>query len=451
MIEPVRSSSKQRLILAVLALCLLLAPLAASREAAANGRPPGTSTINFRPGMEQHVTAGMTFGMVLTRDGGATWTWMCEEALGYGGMYDPDFVFTADDAIFATTFNGLKRTEDACTFGSALGSTFVSTVAQGPNNRVYYGASDSGSPTAPADSKIYRSDDGGMTFPMSSAPGIARDWWQSLEVAPSDPDRVYLAGYRNVPDGMGGNVKVLLLFRSNDGAQSWQQLATSQIATMPNSILEVAGISHTDPNLVFLRVKLEDNTLSDAIYRSTDGGASWTRVLGKPTSLSFVVRRSGELVAATQSQGAVRSTNNGASWIDLPSPPHINCLAENSAGEVWACTQNYGGMQAPSDGYGIMKSTDLVTWQPVLKYQEIQAPIPCADGTTQRDRCDRELWCGLCSQLGCESGRPECRPPGDRTDATEEPGCCDNRATPAPGVLVLVLGLGVLLRRRRRR
>jgi hypothetical protein len=436
----------------VLALCVLLAPLVVTRDAAANGRPPGTSTINFRRGMEQHVAAGMTFGMVLSRDGGATWSWMCEEALGYGGMYDPDYTFTSGDAIFATTFSGLKRAQDACTFGSALGTTFVSTVTQGPDGRVYYGAADSGSPTTPADSKIYRSDDGGMTFPISSSPGIVKDWWQSLEVAPSDGDRLYLAGYRFVPNGGGGNTKVLLLFRSDDGAQTWQQLSTSQIATMPNSILEIAGISHTDPDLVYVRVKLEDNMLSDAIYRSTDAGATWTRILGKPASLSFVVRRSGELVAATQSQGAVRSTNNGDTWTDLAGPPHINCLAENSAGEVWACTQNYGGMQAPSDGYGIMKSTDLATWQPVLKYQEIGAPIACADGTVQKDRCDRELWCGLCSQLGCESGRPECRLTGDTTEPPEDPvGCCDSSATPAPGLLLLGLGLGVLLLRRRRR
>lgn len=67
---------------------LLVVGLAAT--ASANGRDPYTSTINFRAGNENHIVAGMTFGVVLSKDGGATWQWMCERAVGYGGMYDTD-------------------------------------------------------------------------------------------------------------------------------------------------------------------------------------------------------------------------------------------------------------------------------------------------------------------------------------------------------------------------
>jgi hypothetical protein len=279
-------------------------------------------------------------------------------------------------------------------------------------------------------------------------PGLTNDWWQSLEVAPSNGSRVYLAGYRFVA-GPSGNVKTFLLFRSDDAGETWQPLPTSAIATMPNSTIEIAGISHADPDLVFARVKLEDNMVSDAIYRSTDGGMTWTRILGKASAIAFVVRRSGEVVAATQAQGAARSTNDGTDWIELVAPPHINCLAENSAGEVWACTQNYGGMQAESDGYGIMKSTDLATWTGVLKYQEMKAPVACAEGTIQKDTCDTQMWCGLCAQLGCTCG-PVVEPAPDGA-VPDDPGCCKNSAAPAPGALLLVLGVGLLMLRRPRR
>jgi hypothetical protein len=327
-------------------------------------------------------------------------------------------------------------------------------VAQSSTGALYYGAADGPTAQNPGDSKIYRSDDGGMTFPVSAMPGVLNDWWQSLEVAPSDPNRVYLSGYRFVPNGGGGNIRVFLLFRSDNAGVSWQPLPVNQFATMQNSMVEIAGISSTNPNLVFVRVKLEDNAISDAIYRSLDGGQTWTRVLGKASALSFVVRRSGELVAATQALGAVRSIDNGATWIDLVNPPHVNCLAENSAGEIWACTQNFGGMQAPSDGYGIMKTTNLTAWTPVLKFQDIQQPVACADGTIQRDRCDKELWCGLCAQLGCYGG-PQCPSAGD-TSGADSPvpvgvgkGCC-NSAAPAPGALLLILGVAALLLRPRR-
>jgi len=164
------------------------------------------------------------------------------------------------------------------------------------------------------------------------------------------------------------------------------------------------------------------------------------------------VRRSGELVAATQALGAVRSSNDGTTWTDLVSPPHINCLAENSAGEVWACTQNYGNMAVGTDGYGIMKSTDLATWSPALKYQEMKAPVACAAGTPQKETCDTQLWCGVCAQLGCNSGRPVCTPAVDAgTGGGGDKGCCRTTATPAPGALLLMIGVGVLLLRARSR
>ena len=437
-----------------LALCVLLAPFVMGGDASANGRAPGTSSIHFRRGMEQEIVAGLTFGLVASRDGGATWSWMCEDAIGYGGTYDPDYVFSSTGALFATTFTGMKVQRDACTFSAQGNTKFVSTVTQGPEGRLYYGAAETTSATSTGDSNIYRSLDDGMTWtPSTSQPGIPNDWWQSLEVAPTLANRLYLAGYRFVMVG-GENKKVFLLFRSDDGGQTWIALPTTQLATMPNSTIEIAGISPTNPDHVFARVKLEDNALSDAIYRSLDKGMTWTRILGKGSAIAFLVRKSGQLVAATQALGAVRSEDYGMTWIDLVDPPHINCLKENSAEEVWACTQNYGGMAAPSDGYGIMKTADLVTWQPVLKYQEMKAPVACAAGTVQRDRCDVELWCGLCMQLGCDPGptHPECRvvrdlPGGEPSD----PGCCETSVAPAPGAMLLVLGVGVLLLRRPRR
>lgn len=436
-----------------LALAALLASVVAIHDATANGRPPGTSTIHFRHGQESEIAAGMSFGLLLSHDNGATWYWMCETAIGYGGTYDPDYEYTATGALFATTFTGMKVQRDGCLFEQPNGTGFVSTVAQGPDGKLYYGAADTPAMGNPGDANIYRSGDDGVTWQGASAPpGIPNDWWQSLEVAPSSATRLYLAGYRFVA-GPSGNTKTFLLFRSDDGGDTWQALPTTAFATMPNSTIEIAAISPKNPDLVFARVKLEDNAISDAIYRSTDKGATWTRLFGKQGAISLLVRKNGDVVAATQSLGAVRSVDNGTTWTDLVSPPHIGCLAENSAGEVWACTQNYGGMQAGADGYGIMKSTDLATWTPVLKYQDMKAPVACGETTPQRQVCDLQMWCGLCSQLGCQSGRPECGPPAEAppADPGDKGGCCKGSAAPAPGALVLVIGGAALLLRPRRR
>lgn len=446
-------------------LLALSVVFALPQVAAANGRPPGTSSIHFQPGNESHIAAGMTFGLLLSDDGGATWRWICEDAINYTGMYDPDYSFTPDGSLFATTFGGLQVSRDGCTFTQLAGSKFFSSVTTAVDSKgqvfAFAAAADGKSPTSAGDSAIYRSLDGGKTFPMKATPGIVDDWWASLEAAPSDPKRVYLSGYRFEPatPPNTGKVKKFLFFRSVTTGEVWEEVPLTGIETMPNSTIEIAGISHENPDLVFARVKLSDNSISDKLYRFERGtgdlkDSKWIPILEKAGAISFLVRRgTGDLVAATQSLGTVVSTNDGVSWTDLVNPPHINCLAENAAGEVWACTQNFGTMGSPPDNYGIMKSRDLATWQPVLRFQDIKEPVACADGTTQKDRCDAELWCATCDQVGCDPQRVECIKPDPNAGdggGSDGAGCCQG-APPAPGALLMVFGVGLLLLRPRRR
>ncbi len=476
--------------------------LAGAGVASANGRAPGTATINFKKGDDTQIAAGMTFGVVHSTDGGATWTWQCEEAVGYGGMYDPDYAFTATGALFATTFDGLKVNRDGCTydrsvliatdgpcfdgpdadtdvddcnagFTCALGLggqggdhmcekiKFFSATTVGPDGSVFAAAAD------PADGKIYKSTDDGATFPIAPQPGILMDWWQSIEVAPSNAQIVYLFGYR-----LANNTKTFLLFKSADGGTTYNALTGNNtsgtvngLVTKANSVIEIAGISKTNPNVVYARVTLSDNSLSDALYRSSDGGGSWTKILEKAGSLAFVARANGELIAGTQAVGTFKGTDPGAgtssatvaaSFAEVAGAPHINCLAENAAGEVWACTQNYGSPTVPKDDFGIMKTTDLVTWTGVLKFQDLVEPTTCAAGSVQKDRCDTVLWCGLCSQLGCNANR-DCSVVADAAQGdgviVEPPpkkACCQSGSDDIPGLLIICIAVSLVVLRRKR-
>ena len=418
--------------------------LALAGAAHANGRAPGSRSITFKRGDETHIVAGMTFGLLLSEDSGKTWHWMCEDAVGYGGIYDPFYAYTKTGAVFATSFFGMKAMRDRCVFAQTpmLGDKFVSTLSLGPDDSLYGGMVDLG------DGKLYRSQDDGATFPVGSMPGMLNDWWSTIEAAPSNPLRVYASGYRL----KSGQPKEFLLYRSTNGGVSFTPLPITDFVTRENSTLEIVGISKTNPDLVFARVTLEDNSISDAIYRSTNGGLNWTRILGKRGSIAFVVRANGALVAGTQVRGSFVSIDNGANWFELAGAPHINCLVENSAGEVWACTQNFGVMGVPSDGYGIMKSTDLRRWAGVMKFQNIAAPLECGVGTVQKDKCDVTLWCGLCAQIGCDPKR-ECPNILDPTDGApkEHEGCCSGGSHTLPASLALVVVVGMVVRRPRRR
>jgi len=449
----------RRLCLALALACLAL--VAAARPAGANGRPPGTSSITFRHGHESDIAVGLTFGLLISHDAGNTWAWICESAVGYGGTYDPDYAFSASGALFASTFDGLKVSRDSCTFGgTSSGTAFVATQLFGPDNALYVAASQVADPAhgIPGDFNIYRSTDDGKTFPTIGQPPGAVSWWQSLAVAPSDPERLYLTGYRFVPDPSGpGTVKEQLVFRSDNGGTSWIALPITDFTVMPNSAIDIVGIAKDNPDHLYARVELDDNQVSDSIYRSTDKGAHWTKINHKQTAIkAFLVRDNGDLIAGTQVLGAEISRDDGDSWTALVDPPHMNCLVENAAHEIWACTQNYGRPTVPSDDAGIMKTTDLVNWTKVLRYQDLKDAMPCAAGTIQQDTC-AALWCATCAQLECQPsasyGCAQADPP-DPVEPVEAPpqrkaGCCDSGSGGA-GALALGLAIGTLVLRPRR-
>jgi hypothetical protein len=303
--------------------------------------------------------------------------------------------------------------------------------------------------------------DGGLTFPISAAPGQVGDWWSSLAIAPGDPLRVYLTGYR-----LSGGSRQFLMFRSSDGGASFTAIATTGITTTANSTIDIVGISATDPELVFARVSYQvESAISDGLYRSTDGGLTWTLILSVPDTIAVVMRGNGDLVAGTRSSGVrvSRAPSNGATWEDLPGAPHINCLVESPAGEVWACTQNYGGNQVLSDDAGIMRSSDLMTWTKVLRYQDIAGPVDCPAGTLQRDSCvDKSIggttnWCVLRAQLGITADPTTCpaltdgAPADAGVESGSGKGCCDSSpgGSPLGFAAITLLGLSLLRRRPR--
>ncbi len=446
---------------------------AVAAPALGNGRPAGTSTINFRLGSEQHVAAGMTFGLLLSNDGGATWRWMCEDAVEYGGTYDPDYAYAMGGALFATTFDGPLVNRNGCTFDpTPVGTKFVASTARGPDNAIYLGMVHPPNPAIgdPGDAAIYRSTDEGATFDVSPSPAPVGTWWNSIEVAPSLATRVYASGYLL---NMGN--REFSLFRSEDGGTSYVAMTAQGLTMTRNSTIDIVGISKLDPDNLYVRISFQDEeSISDAIFAHTDGGrpgTPWVKIFEQPSELAFVVRANGDLVVGSKDDrpnlpdvrlSVSRHPSNGQVWEPLTGAPHINCLVENGAGEVWACTQNFGIPQIPSDGAGIMKSSNLTSWTPVLRYQNIAGPVDCAPGTEQRNKCVDEApsqWCSIKRMFGITADPTQCPVlvdagiEGDITTITPpgRKGCCDNSAAPSSSGVAIAALVGILVLRPRRR
>ncbi|MBK6533119.1 MAG: hypothetical protein IPF99_27080 [Deltaproteobacteria bacterium] len=79
--------------------------LAVAGEARANGRFPAANYFVAGPGARNDVLAlRTTFGLVLSRDGGHQWGWVCEESYEAVGANDPSLSIGQDGALVIATF-----------------------------------------------------------------------------------------------------------------------------------------------------------------------------------------------------------------------------------------------------------------------------------------------------------------------------------------------------------
>ena len=96
----------------------------------------------------------------------------------------------------------------------------------------------------------------------------------AVEVAPSDPNVIYV-GMGDLITG-GGINEGNGVYKSGDAGKTWQHLGLDDTKQIPSILVDPK-----DPNLVLLAAQGDVHKKSDTrgVYRSTDGGKSWTKTL----------------------------------------------------------------------------------------------------------------------------------------------------------------------------
>jgi hypothetical protein len=445
------------------AVCLAAALALFAPRAEANGRAPLTNGIAFKPGDDQSIYLATTFGLLISHDDGCTFRWVCEQNIGYGGQWDPKYAVASDGTIFATTFEGLRVSRDGgCSFTTAtaelaasdpnrIADIWIDALDIGPTGDVWVGTAETGHTN-----DIFVSHDNGQTF-LSRGLLSTEVWYKSVKAAPSNGQRVYSTGYKVA------GTPTAYFYTSNDGGTQWTPSPLTDVMYAATPVLLVKAIDPTNPDIVFMTSLGANPPSGDRLYRSTDGGTTWSEVLATTATIHDVVIQGQNITIATQVQStmalmggpAYQSTNGGTSFTQMGGAPQLACVNARPDGTLLGCGANWD-----PDFKAVARSTDNgASWTKVWRFVEIAGAVQCPVGTVEHDTCDVTLWdCPTCMtdlkrQFGAKGpacGSSATDVSGDTT--TKKPGgCCDAGSSGgAAAMWSIVLGLLLCKRRRRR-
>ncbi len=177
---------------------------------------------------------------------------------------------------------------------------------------------------------VWKTADGGSSWENISD-GYFGGSIGAVEVAPSDPNIIYVGGGEvtvrgNVSHGYG-------MWKSYDGGQTWAESGLQDSRRIPR-----IRVHPTNPDLVYAAVlgHLHGPSQERGVYRSQDGGATWERVLfaneeagavdlimdpNNPrvlyASMWKIKRTPYSLESGGEGSGIWKSTDGGDTWTDI--------------------------------------------------------------------------------------------------------------------------------------
>jgi photosystem II stability/assembly factor-like uncharacterized protein len=269
-------------------------------------------TLAIDPADSRTVYAGTSGGGVFkTINGGASWTAInngitvtevyslavdpANSQVVYAGTYDG---FTGSDGgLFKTTDGGASW----MAINTGLTNRFVLTLAVDPENSqiVYAGTLTRG---------VFKTTDGGASWTAINN-GLTEDpWVRSLAIDPVNSQTIYAGSY-----GLGA-------FKTTNGGVSWTAINNGLKDTHVNSI----AIDPVNSQVVYVGTYSGDSSgggsggsvgLNGGIFKTIDGGASWTAINTGITCTSLAINpANSQIVYAGTNGGVMKTTDGGASW-----------------------------------------------------------------------------------------------------------------------------------------
>ena len=197
---------------------------------------------------------------------------------------NPDlyYVAGADGGVWRTTDGGASWTP----LTDHMPSSSMGALAIDPTNEniIYVGTGEANYANhSRYGLGLYKSVDGGDTWQVMAADVFSGRCFSKIHIDPNDPQRLYasitraggfpeLAAAKGHP-GAAGSVGV---FRSNDGGATWTHLTNG----LPNLSATDLSLDQANPNVLYAGIGRIFGSEDNGIYKSNDGGDSWTKLGG---------------------------------------------------------------------------------------------------------------------------------------------------------------------------
>lgn len=429
--------------LRIAALLIALATFAADRTANANGRYPAASQLVVDPKDPTHLVVRTTYGVLVTTNDDGDWGWICEAAIGYGGTEDPAIAVTGNGSILAGITAGLSVSRTGCDWALAAGGLSDESIADvsvergNPSRASAIFAND----TATVDggalgfvTELWRSVDDGASWSKAGSSLLPDFAGLTVDVAPSDPSRVYVTGRRGRATAQGA------LQRTIDGGATWS------IVTIPGTDSGVApflaAIDPRDSGTIYVRL---DGDPSDTLLVSHDSGDTWSTLFVAQGGLSaFALSPDGtEIAIGGVKDGLWRAPSNAPTF-ERVSSIGATCFAWTERG-LYACADQ------TRDGFEVGLSADRgATFQPLLHLQGLCGPRACPSSTAVGAMCPSR-WLSVAGPLGiapCDGADAGVRP--ESVGETSGCGACLAARSSSNGAALVAAALTVVVVKRRR-
>ena len=359
-----------------LAVCLALA----SGRALANGRYPNADMLVVDPGDPSHLVMRTTFGTLVSRDGGQSWRWICEESIGYVDGDPALTVLAGGRTLHAFLGSIVLSSDDACSYAAMpfdAQGRFVVDVTLDSADPSHAWVLTSGF-MGRREASMLDVSAAGTSVTVASSDFVPA----TLEVARSRPDRIYIVGF-------DADFQSTLLV-TDDRGKSWVSRPITPYPLLP---MYLSAIDPNDPDTLYVRV---DDGPSDHLLVSHDAGQSFSDVLTIGADmLGFALSPDGSRVAAGgPGDGLYVANTSDLTFARAAQVQSLRCLTWTEGG-LFACAQE------SLDQWTVAVSSDLgQSFAPLWHVQDL-VPLECSAGSPVENTCPR-AWLDIASRIGAD-------------------------------------------------